>query len=173
MRRLYARLTSSMDPVMHGCRLFTGLMLLLLLSACATVTSEQAVITDTSRGIAVVPLVDGATRIDISTDVAFDYGSAELRPAFAAQLATVVKPYQQRTVKVSGYTDNVGAQAFNLDLSQRRARAVADVLREQGFHTTQLAVSGYGEDSPVASNATETGRRLNRRIELLISAKLP
>jgi OOP family OmpA-OmpF porin len=47
------------------------------------------------------------------------------------------------------------------------------VLRAQGFSTTQLAVSGYGEDNPVASNATETGRRLNRRIELHISAKEP
>jgi outer membrane protein OmpA-like peptidoglycan-associated protein len=173
VKHLHARLTSSMDPVLHGCRLFSGLMLLLLLSACATVTGKQAVMTDNSRGIAVVPLVDGATRIDISTDVAFDYGSAELRPAFVAQLATVVKQYQQQTVKVSGYTDNVGAPAFNLDLSQRRAQAVADVLREQGFRTTQLAVSGFGEDNPVASNATETGRRLNRRIELLISAKVP
>ena len=173
MKQLHARLACSTDPIWRGYRLLTGMMLLLLLSACATVTNDQVATADNSRGIAVVPLVDGGTRIDIATDVAFDFGSAVLRPAFAEQLATVVKPYLQQPVRVSGYTDNVGAPAFNLDLSQRRARAVADALRAQGFSTTQLAVSGYGEDNPVASNATETGRRLNRRIELHISAKDP
>lgn len=173
MRRLNAGLACNTAPIQHGYRLLAGLVLSLLLSACATVTSEQAVTADNSRGIAVVPLVDGGTRIDIATDVAFDFGSAELRPALAAQLATIVKPYLQQPVRVSGYTDNIGAPAFNLDLSQRRARAVADVLREQGFSATQLTVSGYGEDKPIASNATETGRRLNRRIELHINAKVP
>ena len=144
-----------------------------MLSACATVTTEQAATAGKIRGIAIVPLVDGGTRIDISTDAAFDFGSDVLRPAFATQLQPVMNPYLQQSVRVSGYTDNVGAPAFNLDLSQRRARAVADLLRVQGFSTAQLAVNGYGEDRPVASNATETGRRLNRRIELLISAQVP
>lgn len=173
MNRLFAGMVRSMDLVQRGYRLLAGLALLLVLSNCATVTNEQAATADNFRGVAVVPLVDGGTRIDIATDAAFDFGSAVLRPAFAAQLATVMKPYLQQPVQVSGYTDNVGARAFNLDLSQRRARAVADVLREQGFSAAQLAVNGYGEDNPVASNAAEAGRRLNRRIELLISAQVP
>jgi len=173
VKRFNARLAFNTDPVQRGYRLLAGLVLSLLLGACASVTNDQAATADSSRGIAIVPLVDGGTRIDIATDVAFDFGSAVLRPAFAAQLATVVRPYLQQPVRVSSYTDNVGAPAFNLDLSQRRARAVADVLREQGFSATRLTVSGYGEDKPVASNATETGRRLNRRIELLINAKVP
>jgi outer membrane protein OmpA-like peptidoglycan-associated protein len=146
---------------------------LLLVSACATQTGWQQAGTDATGGIAVVPLVDGATRVDIATDTAFDYGSVVLRPAFAAQLGQVINPYNQRQVRVSGYTDNVGAPAFNLDLSQRRARAVADVLLEQGFTAAQIAVSGYGEDNPVASNATEAGRRLNRRIEILVTLSQP
>lgn len=154
-------------------RLLVALLLAVMLSACATVKNERAAAADAARGIAVVPLVDGSTRIDIATDAAFDFSSATLRPAFTAQLAKVVQPYLRHPVTVSAYTDNVGAAAFNLDLSQRRARAAADVLREQGFNTALLTVRGYGEDNPVASNATETGRRLNRRIELLIAAKIP
>lgn len=175
MKQLYAGLTCSTDLMQSSYRLLAGLLLLLLLvlSACATVTTEQAATAANTGGIAVVPLVDGGTRIDIATDAAFDFGSDVLRPAFAAQLAPVMKPYLQQSVRVSGYTDNVGAPAYNLDLSQRRARAVADLLHEQGFSSAQLAVSGYGEDKPVASNATEAGRRLNRRVELLISAKVP
>jgi hypothetical protein len=142
---------------------------LLLVGGCATLSSEQHTITDAAGGIAVVPLADGVTRVDIATDTAFDYGSAELRPAVASQLARVMNPYQGLQVQVSGYTDNVGAPAFNLDLSQRRARAVADALLEQGFSAGQLVVSGYGDDNPVASNATEAGRRLNRRIEILVT----
>jgi len=142
---------------------------LLLAAGCATLTNPQRTVTDAAGSIAVVPLADGITRVDVSTDAAFDYGSAVLRPAVATQLARVMSPYQGRQLQVSGYTDNVGAADFNLDLSQRRARAVADVLLDQGFKAEQLAVHGYGEDSPVASNATEAGRRLNRRIEILVT----
>lgn len=143
---------------------------LLLVCGCATVTNRQAAGTDANSGISIVPLVDGGTRVDIATDAAFDYGSDVLRPEFATTLIRVVKPYSRQPLQVSAYTDNVGAPAFNLELSQRRARAVADVLLEQGFNAAQLSVEGYGENHPVASNATERGRRVNRRIELLISA---
>lgn len=172
MNGLFACPTDSRGPLPHICRVGAGLWLVLLLSACATLTGEPSAVV-VARGITVVPLADGNTRIDIATDVAFDFGSDVLRPAFSVQLAQAVKPYLQHAVRVASYTDNVGAPAFNLDLSQRRAGAVAELLREQGFSTAQLAVSGYGEDNPVASNASETGRRQNRRIELLITAKVP
>lgn len=172
MNGRFASLACSRSPVSPCCRVVAGLWLALLLSACATLTSEPSTVV-AARGITAVSLADGNTRFDIATDVAFDFGSAVLRPAFAAQLAQSVKPYLQHPVRVSAYTDNVGAPAFNLELSQRRAGAVAELLREQGFSTAQLAVSGYGEDNPVASNASEAGRRQNRRIELLITAKVP
>jgi outer membrane protein OmpA-like peptidoglycan-associated protein len=151
-------------------QLAAGLLLLpwVLLCSCATVTSEPAVDTDTRSGIAVVTLADDSTRVDIATDAAFDYGSAVLRPTFVAQLSPVMEPYRQQAVRVSGFTDNVGATAYNLELSRQRAQAVADALVAQGFNVTQLAVNGYGEGNPVASNADENGRYHNRRIELLI-----
>lgn len=173
MNGVYSSIVCSRVPLRQGYRFVAGLLLLLVLGACATTTSEQPVQASDSRGIAVVPLVDGGTRIDVSTDAAFDFGRAGLRTAFAVRLAQVVKPYLQQAVRVSGYTDNVGAPAFNLDLSQRRALAIAEVLREQGVSDARLTVSGYGEDNPVASNATEAGRRLNRRIELLFTAQVP
>lgn len=144
---------------------------LMLVSGCATLTGQQQSSTGAPAGIAVVPLDDGATRVDVSTDAAFDYGSAVLRPAVAAQLVRVMKPYHDRQLQISGYTDNVGAASYNLDLSQRRARAVARALSEQGISIAPQAVSGYGEGSPVASNATEAGRRLNRRIEIRVTVK--
>ena len=170
---MFKSIACSRVPFRQGYRLVAGLLLLLLLGACATATSEQPLPASDSRGIAVVPLVDGGTRIDVSTDAAFDFGKAGLRSVFAVRLAQVVGPYLQQAVRVSGYTDNVGAPAFNLDLSQRRARAIAEVLREQGVSDAQLTVNGYGEDNPVASNATEAGRRLNRRVELLFTAEAP
>jgi outer membrane protein OmpA-like peptidoglycan-associated protein len=145
------------------------LLQLALLGGCATVTNEPAAGADTTSSMTVVALADGSTRVDIATDAAFDYGSAVLRPVFAAQLSQLVKPYSQHPVQVSGYTDNVGAAAYNLDLSQQRAQAVADVLITQGFNATRLSVSGYGAGHPVASNADESGRYRNRRIELLIT----
>jgi outer membrane protein OmpA-like peptidoglycan-associated protein len=153
-------------------QLAAGLLLLpwVLLCSCATVTSEHAADTDTRSGITVVTLADGSTRVGIATDAAFDYGSAVLRPAFVAQLSPVMGPYSQQAVRVSGFTDNVGATAYNLELSRQRAQAVADALVAQGFNVTQLAVNGYGESNPVASNADANGRYHNRRIELLITA---
>ena len=145
------------------------LLQLALLGGCATVTNAPAAGADTTSGMTVVALADGSTRVDIATDAAFDFGSAVLRPVFAAQLSQLVKPYSRHLVQVSGYTDNVGAATYNLDLSQQRAQAVADVLITQGFNATQLSVSGYGEGNPVASNADGRGRYRNRRIELLIT----
>ena len=147
-----------------------GLSLLpwVLLSSCATVTNKPATGVDARSDVTVVTLADGSTRADIATDAAFDYGSAVLRPAFAAQLSQVMKPYRQQAVRVSGFTDNVGAAAYNLDLSRQRARAVADALIARAFNATQLSVKGYGEGNPVASNADANGRYRNRRIELLI-----
>ena len=157
---------------MNRRQLVAGLLLLpwVLLSSCATVTNEPAAGADARSGITVVTLADGSTRVDIATDAAFDYGSAVLRPALVSQLLPIMKPYSRHPVQVSGFTDNVGAVVYNLELSRQRAQAVAEALIAQGFNTTQLSVNGYGEGNPVAGNADANGRYRNRRIELLIAA---
>ena len=118
------------------------------------------------RAITLSTLDDGSTRIVVATDAAFDYGSVVVRPAVAADLMRVAKPHLQERVTVSGYTDNVGAAAYNLTLSRERAQSIAGTLILHGASAERLTVAGYGEDSPRASNETEAGRALNRRVEL-------
>lgn len=71
-------------------------------------------------------------------------------------------------VKVEGYTDSIGADAYNMSLSERRAESVRRVLVEKGVPAPRLSAEGFGKSNPVASNATEDGRRLNRRVELKV-----
>ena len=71
-------------------------------------------------------------------------------------------------ILISGYTDNVGKPADNLALSKGRAVAVVNYLLQKGVNTARLSFKGLGEADPVADNATEQGRALNRRTELSV-----
>jgi outer membrane protein OmpA-like peptidoglycan-associated protein len=107
----------------------------------------------------------------IVNGILFDTGKADVKPESSAALDEVVKALKQDPklkVFVVGHTDNVGAVAANLDLSKRRAAAVVQLL------TTKYAVAagrlqsfGNGPYAPIASNDSETGRTLNRRVELV------
>lgn len=74
-------------------------------------------------------------------------------------------------IDIHGHTDNIGNDAFNLDLSERRARSVYNYLVEQGIDPSRLSSKGYGESKPVASNNTSEGRAKNRRTEFVITDK--
>lgn len=105
-------------------------------------------------------------------DVLFDSGRAELKSGAMRtidQLVTFLKDNPERTVNVEGYTDSVGSDNFNLDLSQRRADAVRTALISRDVEGARITARGYGESSPVASNDTAEGRQRNRRIEIVIS----
>jgi outer membrane protein OmpA-like peptidoglycan-associated protein len=105
-------------------------------------------------------------------DVLFETGKAALRPGALQNLyplVTFLQKYPERRVVIEGYTDSVGSDAYNLDLSERRADAVRDFLLHNGVNPAQLTTRGYGKASPVASNATAEGRQQNRRVELIIS----
>ena len=82
--------------------------------------------------------------------------------------AEVLKRNSDLQIEVAGYTDNRGAQSYNVNLSQRRAEAVLKYLVEQGVATDRLTAKGYGPANPVADNQTSEGRALNRRVELRI-----
>ena len=84
-------------------------------------------------------------------------------------VALVLKRFNQTTVDVYGFTDSNGGAQHNLDLSQRRALSVANYLSGQGVDPRRFAVTGFGADRPVASNATEAGRAQNRRVEIQLS----
>jgi OmpA-OmpF porin, OOP family len=105
-------------------------------------------------------------------DVLFETGKADLRPGALRNLyplVTFLQKYPERRVVIEGHTDNVGSDAYNLDLSQRRADAVRDFLLQNGVKAAQMSTRGYGKASPVASNNTAGGRQQNRRVELIIS----
>jgi len=104
-------------------------------------------------------------------DVLFDTARAQLNPGAARkldQLAQFLDDHPERRVQIDGFTDGVGSEAYNLDLSQRRADAVRSALLVRGIDSSRIGTQGYGKEFPVASNGDSGGRQLNRRVEVVI-----
>lgn len=105
------------------------------------------------------------------SDVLFDTGKAELNPNAKPrldQLATVLKDQPNRMVQIDGFTDNVGGDTYNMELSRARADAVQSSLLARGIDPSRIHTSAYGKSFPVASNSNASGRQLNRRVEVVI-----
>lgn len=105
-------------------------------------------------------------------DVLFGTDQANLTSqgmAVAQRLADVLRDNPDRSVLIEGFTDSTGSDAYNLQLSQRRAEAVRMALGQMGIDRSRIETRGYGEAYPVASNATATDRQLNRRVEIVLS----
>jgi outer membrane protein OmpA-like peptidoglycan-associated protein len=105
-------------------------------------------------------------------DLLFDTGEAELSAGGANavdKLATFLKQYPERNILIEGFTDSVGAEDYNQDLSERRAQAVEAALLADGIKPDRIRTVGYGEQFPIASNDTPAGRQHNRRVEVIIS----
>ena len=83
-------------------------------------------------------------------------------------VAQNLRQYPKSTVQVIGHTDSTGEAAYNLQLSQRRAQSVANILIAGGVQSQRIAAGGQGESQPVASNDTPAGRSQNRRVEIII-----
>ena len=124
---------------------------------------------------ALAPVASCGTTLTLSDAVLFDFDSAEIRPDAAGVLDSLAALLTQGAVPaatVSGHTDAIGTDAENQVLSERRAQAVVDALREGGTPTDWTA-EGYGESRPVAANELDgvdnpAGRQLNRRVEILV-----
>ncbi|MCB9235547.1 MAG: OmpA family protein [Bacteroidia bacterium] len=104
-------------------------------------------------------------------NVFFDTDSYKLRSAANLELnrlAEIMKANQGMKVEIAGHTDNVGSDSYNLNLSDNRARAVLNYLKEKGIGADRLTSKGYGETQPETSNDTPEGRQLNRRVEFRI-----
>ena len=109
--------------------------------------------------------------ITMTSQTAFDFDSAEIKPGYYSTLdkiANVLVRYGKTHLTIVGHTDNVGTHQYNQALSERRSGAVADYLRTKGVISPRLVSVGQGETSPRATNATEEGRRLNRRVEIVV-----
>lgn len=103
--------------------------------------------------------------------VHFAFDSAELRPEARSTLDEAVRVLRDNrgvTVAIVGHTDSTGSDAYNQNLSKRRAQSVYDYVVSRGVDTSRLQVYGRGEDEPVATNQTREGRAENRRVEFVV-----
>jgi outer membrane protein OmpA-like peptidoglycan-associated protein len=119
---------------------------------------------DTARGLIV----------NVS-DVLFDTGKFSLRPEAREKLAKVagiVAGHPGLALAVEGYTDSVGNDEYNQQLSEQRGGSVRDYLIAEGMAGTSVSSKGFGKSEPVASNETASGRQQNRRVELVISGEI-
>jgi len=104
-------------------------------------------------------------------DVLFDTGRAELNPGASRkldQLAQFLSEHKERRVQIDGFTDSVGTESYNEELSRRRADAVKSALTTRGVDSSRISTQGYGKAYPVANNSDSGGRQLNRRVEVVI-----
>jgi len=108
------------------------------------------------------------------SDVLFDSGKFTLRPGAReklAKLSGILLAHPGLQLAVEGYTDNVGTDAYNMNLSENRADSVRDYLIQQGIVASSVRARGFGESRPVASNDSAAGRQENRRVELVVSGE--
>lgn len=132
---------------------------------------EKLGIATKDSGVAVSEQRDGSLKVSVPGSVSFASGSAaidtRLYPTLD-KLANTLNEFPASTITVVGYTDSQGSAQDNLELSGRRAAAVADYLALRGVQRNRMTITGRGEAEPIADNATETGRAQNRRVEMLI-----
>jgi outer membrane protein OmpA-like peptidoglycan-associated protein len=133
---------------------------------------QEAALRQQTAGTGIAVQRDGdVIKLNLPDGVTFDFGKADLKPRFYPALnnvASTLKEYDQTIVEVSGHTDSVGSDAANQALSERRASTVANYLISQNLLRQRFEIVGMGERYPVASNDTDQGRSLNRRVEIRI-----
>lgn len=110
------------------------------------------------------------TKGRISLSIHFDTGKATIKPEsrpVVEEIAKMLKEDSALKIKVEGHTDSIGEAAANQELSEKRAKAVAEALATLGVDPGRLSPAGFGESRPVAENGTEAGRAKNRRVDLV------
>jgi outer membrane protein OmpA-like peptidoglycan-associated protein len=120
-------------------------------------------------GIAVARTPSNELKVNVPADFSFDVGRAAIKPTMRPvldQFAQGLDPTMK--VRITGHTDNTGADAVNDPLSLERASSVRDYLVARGVAPQRIEVAGRGEREPVADNASDTGRAQNRRVEIVL-----
>jgi len=110
----------------------------------------------------------------LSGDTNFEFNKATLLPnAYASfkGIISTMKEHPNYKWEVGGHTDAVGSDSYNMKLSKQRAQAVVDYLVSQGVNRSSLTMVGYGERNPIATNDTDEGRSMNRRVEIKLLSK--
>ena len=109
--------------------------------------------------------------IVLGAELLFETNKANLKSEHFATLNPIVDyliAHPERSVKISGHTDNTGSETHNLTLSKRRADVVAEYLVDNGVDINRVTTFGYGSSKPLEANTTDNGKKKNRRVELLI-----
>lgn len=117
---------------------------------------------------------ENLTVLSFKEPINFEINSDKLdanSTARVKQVASALKKYPNNAIRVTGHTDSIGNPDYNVDLSQRRAKAVAMALVEEGVAADKVSFVGYGATKPVATNKTRAGRAQNRRVELEVTNK--
>lgn len=105
-------------------------------------------------------------------DVLFDFNKYTLKPEARERLAKIsgiVLAYPDLKLQIEGYTDSIGSDEYNQTLSDKRAEAVRDYIVSSGVNMNNVTAQGMGKADPIADNATAAGRKLNRRVEMIVS----
>jgi outer membrane protein OmpA-like peptidoglycan-associated protein len=122
---------------------------------------------------ATVERVGEGIEVTFASGILYPFNSTEILPAGKTnlqELANSLQKYPNSDILIVGHTDSVGTDAYNLDLSQRRAQAASAYLQSLGVPANRLQIQGRGESEPVQPNDTEEGRARNRRVEIAIYA---
>jgi len=134
--------------------------------------TQEAKLRKQLRGSGVSVVRDGDNiNLVMPGNITFPTNQSDLKTDFYDVLdsvALVLEEFDKTIIVVAGYTDSKGSDAYNQTLSEQRATSVADYLMAKKVVAARFEVVGFGEKSPVADNATEEGRALNRRVELTL-----
>jgi outer membrane protein OmpA-like peptidoglycan-associated protein len=134
------------------------------------VREVSPVVADTTT-VRLSPAIKADSLIVLGAELLFETNKSTLRSEHFAALNSIVGYlvlHPGRSVEISGHTDNTGSEPTNLTLSKRRADVVAEYLVGNGVDIDRVETSGLGSAKPIAANATDEGRKKNRRVELLI-----
>jgi outer membrane protein OmpA-like peptidoglycan-associated protein len=120
-----------------------------------------------------VERVGEGINVEFTEKILFDFSKAELGTTSKSsldKLIVILTKYPDTNIEIQGHTDARGADEYNMALSERRATAVVNYLKQQGVVSTRITPKPFGESAPIATNDTEEGRAQNRRVNFIITA---
>lgn len=155
-----------------------GLLMAFALAACQTTPAPEATGPFTPEQVAALQRLGFADtgdgwELNLGGRILFASGSGQLSPAdreTVRQIATTLQSVGIESLRVEGHTDNTGGESLNVELSLRRAEAVAREMANNGILYENIVQRGMGTERPVADNATEAGRAQNRRTSIIVPA---